>query len=798
MGKSTLKKYRKRLLFFSGITLLLTYALILPSPLFKDPVSTVLLAEDRSFLGARIASDGQWRFPELDTLPINFVQAITTFEDKRFMYHPGVDFLAFGRALYQNISSGRVISGGSTLSMQVIRLVRKGKPRTLGEKMIEIVLATRLELKYSKKKILSLYASHAPFGGNVVGLEAAAWKYYGRKPSQLSWAEASTLAVLPNAPSLIHPGRNRNQLQVKRDRLLEKLRDRQIIDSLTCLLAQAEKLPEVPLPLPSHAPHLLEYHRTKADPVSQGPTQSTLDRTLQIRAGNIVQRYYRNLIKNGVHNAAALIVEVETGDIKAYIGNTRSETSGDHGHAVDLLTAPRSSGSILKPFLYASMLDEGHLLPQALIPDIPSFFQGYAPGNYNNEYLGAVPAHLALARSLNVPAVRMLRDFGIPKFQQKLEDLGMTTLHRQPHEYGLTLVLGGAEANMKDICSIYAAMARSLTHFYRYEGAYNPTSYRTLNYIHSRSEGPLPPEQYDKLHPVGKLSAAAIWHTFEAMVEVTRPSTEKYWQSFGSSQQIAWKTGTSFGNRDAWAVGLTPEYVIGVWVGNADGEGRPGLTGISTAAPILFDLFNIVPSQDHWFEPPYSEMYQADLCKISGFLASPHCPSQTDWIPKQGEQSRACPFHKQVWIDTSQTYQVHASCESPTHRKAVSWFVLPPIQEHYYDKRNPTYSPLPPWRSDCLAAQDRSTPSMQLIYPQHRAKIYVPTELDGSPGRTVFEITHRNPTAKVHWHVDRTYVGSTEEFHEMALYPDAGRHTLTLVDQWGEFLEREFEILNKN
>ena len=529
-----------------------------------------------------------------------------------------------------------------------------------------------------------------------------------------------------------------------------------------------------------------------------GPTLSTLDATLQVRSGEIIQRYYRNLIKNGVHNAAALIVEVETGDIKAYIGNTRSETQGDHGHAVDLLTAPRSSGSILKPFLYASMLDEGSLLPQTLVPDIPSYFQGYAPANYSNDFLGAVPAHLALARSLNIPAVRMLRDFGIAKFHQKLKDLGMSTLHRQPHEYGLTLVLGGAEANMKDICAIYAAMARSLTHFYRYEGAYDPTSYRKLNYLQSRSKGALPYDQNEVLHPVGKLSAAAIWHTFEAMVEVTRPSTEKYWQNFGSSEQIAWKTGTSFGNRDAWAIGLTPRYVIGVWVGNADGEGRPGLTGISTAAPILFDLFNIVPSPSHWFEPPYQEMYKADLCKISGFLASSHCPTKSDWIPKQGEQSSACPFHKQIWVDTSQTYQVHASCEQLSNRKAVSWFVLPPIQEHYYDKRNPTYTPLPPWRPDCLEAQARSTPSMQLIYPQHRAKIYVPTELDGSPGKTVFELTHRNSKAKVHWHLDRTYIGSTEEFHEMALNPSAGTHTLTLVDQWGEFLEREFEILNKN
>ncbi|MEM6633314.1 MAG: penicillin-binding protein 1C [Bacteroidota bacterium] len=791
--KANKKKIVGGLLFL----LLLGYVFILPDPLFKDPFSTVLIAEAGELLGARIAGDSQWRFPERDTVPHHFRTALTTFEDKRFAYHPGFDPLALGRALYQNISQGKVVSGGSTLSMQVIRLARKGKRRTISEKFLEILMATRLEIAYSKQEVLALYASHAPFGGNVVGLDAAAWKYYGRKPEQLSWAEISTLAVLPNAPSLIHPGRNREQLNKKRDVLLDRLLARGILDSLTWMLAKEEALPQAPLPLPVYAPHLLEKVHNSQDFLPDGPVRSTLDAKLQNLTAETLQRYYSKLRNNGVHNAAALIVEVETGDVKAYVGNTQSMGKGDHGHAVDILTAPRSTGSILKPFLYASMLNDGELLPHALVPDIPSFFQGYTPVNYNEDYAGAVPAQKALARSLNVPAVRMLREYGIAKFYERLEQMGMRTLHRRPVEYGLTLILGGAEARMWDICAMYTGMARTLKHFYPYEGGYDPTTFRDLNFLAANSKGRIPPEQYESLHPQGILSGASIWHTFEAMEEVTRPSTEKYWQFFSSSQRIAWKTGTSFGNRDAWAVGLTPEYVVGVWVGNADGEGRPGLTGIATAAPILFELFNILQPAREWFEAPYQEMYQSEVCQNSGFLAGPECPTKQEWIPKVGQKSQPCPFHKRVWVDPSESHRVLADCTTEDQRKVGSWFVLPPIQEHYYIRRNPTYKKLPPWDPECEEAFQLVSSPMQMIYPQHQARIYVPVELDGREGRTVFELTHRDPKATVHWHLDKTYMGSTEDLHQMALNPKPGLHTLTCVDQTGETLVRGFEILVK-
>ncbi|MEL6133352.1 MAG: penicillin-binding protein 1C, partial [Bacteroidota bacterium] len=453
------------------------YAQCLPDPLFHDPVSTVLVDEEGQLLGARIASDGQWRFPPMDTVPQYFEDAILTFEDKRFYYHPGVDPLAMARAIRLNVSAGSIVSGGSTLSMQVIRLARRGKPRTIWEKLIEVIWATRLELRYSKKEILALYASHAPFGGNVVGLEAASWKYFGRSARHLTLAEAAALAVLPNAPGIIHPGKNRDLLRAKRDRLIHQMVQAFELDSLDLQLALAEGLPMKPKPLPQLAPHLLEriHQEAKAKP-SQHFVHATLNGQWQNRINEIVDRYHQRFKLSGIHNMGVVVAEVNTGAIKVYVGNVTS-SDPEHQSAVDMIPARRSTGSILKPFLYASMLSEGELLPDMLVSDIPSRFGGYKPANFDKKFKGVVPASQALSQSLNIPAVRMLSEFGVARFQDKLEEIGLTTFDRAPSDYGLTLVLGGGEATLEELVAAYAGMARTLKHYGSWGQQYHPQAY---------------------------------------------------------------------------------------------------------------------------------------------------------------------------------------------------------------------------------------------------------------------------------------------------------------------------------
>ncbi len=760
----------------------------LPKSLFTEPNSTVLLDKNGELLGAKIAADGQWRFPEKGNVTDKFKKAIIEFEDHYFYYHPGVNPASTLRALFQNIRNGKTISGGSTLSMQVIRLSRKNKSRTVLEKCIEMILALRLELTHSKNEILNLYAAHAPFGSNVVGLDAASWRYFGNSPDNLSWAQIATLAVLPNSPALIYPGRNHRKLFEKRNRLLNKLMQQGIIDQSSCDLAKNEELPEKPLPLPQTAPHLLD--RAIMDGNSGLNIRTSIDIHLQEKITEIINMHYQYLKANEIYNAAALILDVNTGKVLAYAGNTSGEKNIDHANNVDIILSPRSTGSILKPYLYAGMLNDGLLLPTTLIPDIPMQIGGFIPENYNLSYDGAVPAKRALARSLNIPALKMLQAYGVEQFYTLLKNMGITSLTKPSSHYGLSLILGGAEASLWDLASIYASMARTLNHFNLHNGKYNKSDFHPAVYLEKNIENT---EKYTSQS--SWLDASAIWLTFEAMVEVSRPDEDLQWQQFTSSSKIAWKTGTSFGNRDAWSIGVTPEYVVAVWAGNASGEGRPGLTGVGTAAPILFDIFKTLQSR-MWFEIPKSEMAEIPVCRYSGYRASSICEfTDLIWVPKKSLKTRVCPYHQIVHLDKSGKWQVNSNCESVDNIQNISWFVLPPVQEWFFKSKNPYYKVLPPYRADCISGME--TRSMDMIYPANNSRIYIPVELNAKPGSAVFKLAHRNPQSKVFWHLDNAFIGTTSQFHQMALAPEKGSHILTLVDEKGEILKIKFEIINK-
>ncbi len=786
------KKHIRKTLTFIGLSTLV-FCFCLPSPLFEDPTSMVLEDRDGNLLGARIGADGQWRFPHNDSVPDKFRKAIVEFEDRRFYSHVGVDPKAIVRAVKQNFSAGKVVSGGSTLSMQVIRISRKGKPRTVFQKIIEIILATRLEIKYSKDEILAFYASNAPFGGNVVGIDAASWRYFGKNPKLLSWAEAATLAVLPNSPSLIHPGRNRKALFEKRNRLLDRLLRNGTINELTCELAKEESLPKKPLALPQLAPHLLDRvysENFKGKDHQRTRFKSTIRTDFQKHVNRILKNHHHRLKDNLIHNLAAIVVEVESGDVVAYAGNVKS--GNEHNEAVDVVKAPRSTGSILKPFLYAMMLNEGEILPNGLMPDIPTRMNGYHPKNFHDTYDGVVPAKKALIRSLNVPMVHMLSDYGLEKFHFGLQKLGFSTITKSANHYGLTLILGGAEGKLWDITNAYAGMARTLNHFHENDGEYLIDDFRDLNY---RCENNIlkADKQFLKEAPI--LSASAIWQAFNAMQDLERPDSEGNWQQFQSSNRIAWKTGTSYGFRDAWAVGVTSKYAVGVWVGNADGEGRPGLIGVVAAAPVLFDIFKELDSPD-WFEQPVDEMVKVPVCKKSGYRALDICEADSIWISKNGLNVPPCPFHKIIHLDNTKNWQVSSNCENPLNMIHQSWFVLPPVEEFYYKNSNPNYAILPPFRADCQNSGLVNNP-MQLIYPKQAARIYVPIDLDGEHSRTVFKVAHRKPETTIHWHLDNEFVGSTAQFHHLELQPSPGKHQLTLVDHDGFRLNQFFEIIEK-
>ncbi len=776
-----------------GVVAWIVSGYLLPDPLFDTPLSHIILDRDGKLLGASIASDRQWRFPLNAAVPEKIRQAMLCYEDKRFYHHFGVDPLAVLRALRDDILQHRIVSGASTITMQVIRLARHGRPRTITEKLIEMCLAVRLEFSKSKREILSLYAANAPFGGNIVGMEAASWRYFGRKPSELSWAESAMLAVLPNTPALIHPGRNRQRLIEKRNQLLDRMHSAGIIDDLTCRLAKKELLPPAPYPLPMSAPHLLRRILKSGSAHEMHSSgyriQTTLIKNIQDRATAILEQYYRSYSGNGVYNAAALILEVQSGAVVAYVGNIPEFSKAKHGNYVDIVTAPRSTGSILKPLLYASMLYSGELLPDQLVPDIPTRMGDFAPLNYSRTYSGAVPASLALARSLNIPAVRMLHAYGVDRFYTQLKRFGMTTLYRPARGYGLSLILGGAEGTLWDITGIYAGMARCLNNYFLVNPDQNV--FRPAHYLLDT-----PSPQANSRAGKTPVDAASCSLTFEAMLEVTRPGVENAWREFSSSRKIAWKTGTSYGNRDAWAIGVTPRYAVGVWVGNADGAGRSGLTGITYAAPILFDLFDLLDDQS-WFRRPDAELVRVKVCARSGYRAGVNCAETREaLIPRTGLRSKLCPYCKLVHCDKNLKWRVNSACEQVRNIRTEKWFVLPPAMEWYYKNKHSDYRTLPPYRADCLKSlETEGHGAISIIYPDRSNRIYIPLELRGRRGRTVFKAATRNPQTRIFWHLDSEYLGETQDMHEMSAAPAPGEHVLTLVDENGEFVQRRFTVL---
>jgi penicillin-binding protein 1C len=779
--KSVYKKYLIIILIIASIAFLL----ILRSEKFTDPHSTIIVASSGELLGAKIALDGQWRFPDVDSVPYKFEKSILSFEDRYFYKHPGFNPLSLGRAAWQNIKSRRIVSGGSTITMQTIRLSRKGKARSIVEKTIEIFLALGLEIRHSKEEILKLYASNAPFGGNVVGLETASWRYFQRSSHDLSWAEAATLAVLPNAPSLIHPGRNREKLEMKRNNLLKKLYLNATIDSLTYSLSLMEPIPQNPPDLPRAAPHLLE--RLHASFPGR-KIVSSLDPYYQGRINQILEIRKDKLYDKQIYNTACIVIDNHTGKVIAYVGNLRNDAHPEYGGDVDIITSFRSTGSIMKPLLFAFMLERGQILPEKLVSDIPTRYKNFSPKNFDRGYDGMVPAKKALERSLNIPSVRMLSEYGVDRFHNDLRRIGLKSLTQESDHYGLSLILGGAEASLWDLAGIYSGMARTLTNYTKTNGKYSRNDFREPIVLNSqRIESNYEEEQ-------GILGAGAIYLTFKSLLEVNRPDNETGWQEFNSTKPIAWKTGTSFGFRDAWAIGTNPDFVVAVWAGNASGEGRPGLTGIGAAAPLMFEIFNVLPGNS-WFTIPFDDLEKELVCSKSGYRAGIHCPEKDSvWMTTNGLTSSVCPYHKTIHISKDGRYRVNNSCYPASDVVAKQWFILPPLQEYYFKMRDPSYRVLPPAYPGCGEPEQ----TMQLVYPEKGSLVYIPFEIDGTRGRMICEATHRYSGKKIYWHLNENYLGETDYIHQMPVITGKGRHVLTLVDEEGNRISSEFEIVDKD
>ena len=759
-----LRRVKLSLLFFTLLLFLCT-VYIVPASLLKksQKYSYALYDKNGYLLGAQVASDQQWRF-EPGKVPDKFKKAIIQFEDKRFYFHSGVDPISILRAIISNVKEERIVSGGSTITMQTVRILEGNKKRTYAQKIKEALIAVIFEIRFSKKHILELYCANAPFGGNVVGLEAASWRYFNLPPEELTWAEAAVLAVLPNQPSLVYPGANSEILLRKRNALLKRLFEKKYIDEQTYELSIAEKLPGKPYPLAENAPHYLEYLKK----TNKGKTKfyTSLDYNYQKNTARILERWSKDFSRLGINNAAALIIDTETEEVLAYCGNTGLDGRNKDTFAVDIIQSERSSGSLLKPFLYAAMLDSGELLPDQLVIDVPTRIGSYRPENNIQKYSGVVPASEALTRSLNIPAIRELQKFGINRFLDILKKCGFTTFTRSSDDYGLPLILGGGEIKMQEAAAAYARLMKK-------------ACFEKVDF---------------------PISTGSAWLTINVLATGIRPDDEANWQKYANSKKIAWKTGTSNGNRDAWAIGITKEFTVAVWIGNATGLGNPELKSVSTSAPLLFDIFSILPKTT-WPDIPYDDLITQEVCSHSGYAAGIYCDNTKEILrPKKAAAPALCPYCTRVSFTQDGKYRANAEdltgekagLYNGTLPKLENHFVLPPNLEYWYKNTSLSYRLLPdfvPWH------QASSKENISIVFPEASARIIIPIELDGSPGAMVAQAAARSSETIIYWDLDGNYLGLTDKRHEIVINPAPGTHLLTITDNHGNMIRRKFEIL---
>jgi penicillin-binding protein 1C len=739
----------------------------------RQPYSTVVLGSDGTILSALVATDGQWRFPAQDSLPHKYRLALLIAEDRYFDRHFGFNPVSIGRAVWANLKAGRVRQGGSTITQQAIRISRQNPPRTILQKLSELVEAIRWEVWMTKDEILTHYAANAPMGGNVVGLSTACWRYFGTLPQQLSWAQAATLAVLPNAPGWVHLGRGRGRLLQKRNRLLGQLRDQGHIDQQTYQRALAEELIGRPVAFPHQSPHLLHQLARQGGGYGQW-FRTTIDPMVQDLGAQLLQNIYPEKQAQQIHNIGLMVVRLEDQAVIAYHGNypeqaeSRSKAIGQRGGNlfVDMVQAKRSYGSLLKPILYATAITEGKITPTAWLEDVPKLYEGsYAPRNFNNQYQGVVSAHIALAHSLNIPFVNLQRTVGTARFLQGLRQLGIQSLSHGPNHYGLSLVLGGGEATLYELCQAYTLLANSQQA--RPAAVWGKTEGLRLSQIDSV-------KQWTVKTPLW--TSATAQATTNALLLADRPDMDAAVRMLVQRQPVAWKTGTSWGLRDAWCIGYNEHYLVGIWLGNATGEGVAGLTGIRMAAPIMFRALDLLPNLPKSTTiPSTAGWHQVRLCQVTWHPAGPYCDSTiVRALPSSIKANGICPYHHQIFTDKAVRHQLNAQCAGAEPLVRHNWLVLPPALAWYYAPAHPGYLAPPPPRADC-----GQPATVQILYPSAGATIIAPS------GEFIAKAYCSTKQGQLFWLQDGQPIGTTEGVHKMPIKVTPGQHTITVVGDQG-------------
>lgn len=731
------------------------------------PGSRVMEYADGSPMCVFLTPDEKWRIPvRVDEVDGKYIEALIKYEDKRFFHHPGVDPLAVVRAAIQNLRAGRVVSGASTITMQVVRILDP-RPRTLWSKIIEALRAVQLELYLSKEEILGLYLQFVPYGGNLEGLEAASLSYFGHRATHLSPFEISYLLSVPQNPTDRYPSpENHNNMAGVIELVSTRLYRAGVFSRGDAEHAMAGIVPEGLRPFPRESMHAAQYlvSRNKGTRI-----RSTIRRDAQHLVESTLSSYRAEYERMGIHNAAAVVIEVESGKVIAAAGNFDFWDEEHQGQVIGF-DASRSPGSAMKPFIYALAIDRGLALPGYLIADIPVRFSDYEPINYDHRYRGLIRLEDALSVSLNIPFINLTREIGLPLYLDFLRNTGINTLVGEPGYYGLSIAVGGLDVRLTELANLYAVLAR--------DGEYLGLSWTAL----------------DRPRPARRVFSPGTAYLVKRSLRIKdRPDFPGRRRSTELAPEVFWKTGTSAFHRDAWALGGHNGNIAGVWVGNFDGQSSSYLVGSARAGPILFDILEGLPEKDIEDEPP-DDLIKVKACAWSGYLANPNCPHITTALALRTNVPREhCPYHVKYLVDEETGFRLGPMCREGRPVREGVYTVLPASVRRWVSERELDMPAPPPPSPSCRYSREDGNP--RIISPGSGSVFFMVAGLKADRQEIPLEADAGPHMGELFWFVDGRLLQSSAPDERVWLCPEPGLHKVSVVDSAGRSDTVEIRIL---
>lgn len=760
------------LLFSSIIILVAVSAAIhaaLPLPPMK-PFSLVVYDRNGVMLNTFRTSDGMWRIrTRPEEIPAGLKQIVLWKEDRYFYLHPGINPFSALRAFAQNIAAGRRVSGASTITMQVARMMEP-KQRSYGNKILEVFRAFQLEWRYSKEEILALYLSMIPLGGNIEGLQTGAMMYYRTPLQRLNIAQTLDLILIPNDPNGLRPDRNSDLLFRKRSAMARQLLISGILSDQDIAVADSSRSAAVRTALPKLAPHfslVLKQLFPKEDQIT-----GSLDLTTQRAAERLLKNHMRSWKQRGVNNGAVMIIDNATSEVTAYVG---SENFADtaHGSQVDAVRAVRSPGSTLKPFLYAMRMDGGTLTPKSRLTDVPFDNEGYVAENFDRSFSGMVYADAALRRSLNVPMVYLLRESGMEDLLHLLNAAGITSLQTQQTRLGLSMILGGCGVTLEELTRAFTIFPSG--------GVFRMPSYRRHDSRNSAVRSNV-------------ISPSSAYMVTEILSGIDRPDLPNNFESSKNLPTVAFKTGTSYGKRDAWCIGYSSRYTVGVWIGNVTNKGNPELKGSTSATPLLIDLFNSISrpsdrSNTKMILPVPDDIGIREVCAVSGKIPTDLCGERIDDLYSRTHSlNTLCDVHKEYKVSLNGSIQYCGSCLPSADYSVRIYEELPPVVVNFL-KRSGRPIDIPPAHNPlCLRTFSGTGPT--IISPSEQMTYLI---VDNGQ-KITFHATSGVDVSSHEWYLNRRYLGRKKAGESVFLTVGEGAYAARCVDDKGRSSVIHFNV----